>query len=407
MTDDLIRDFRRFVALTSDDPIGLVVASARGSRIRDTDGREYLDLIAGIGVASVGHTHPEVVDAARAQLERHLHVMVYGEYIQEAQVALARRLASVLPPPLSSIYFTSSGAEAIEGSLKLARKFTGRTGFVAFEGGYHGDTFGALSLMAGATYRAPFEPVVPGVRHLPWDDEAGLAAIDETTAAVVVEPVQGEGGVRVPSPGFLPALRRRCDETGALLVFDEVITAFGRTGRLFAGEHWSVVPDILVLAKALGGGLPLGGFAARPDVLATFRRDPPLAHVTTFGGHPVSCAAGLAALEVTLRDRLAERSERLGASWRDELASVLGPPDVVALRGLGLLVGIEFDTPERTRSFVEGCRERGLLLGWTLHRDTVVRLAPPLVIGEAELSEASTIMAEVLAGRTGGRLFGE
>jgi acetylornithine/N-succinyldiaminopimelate aminotransferase len=407
MTDDLLRDFRRFVALTSDDPIGLVVDRAEGCRVVDTEGRVYLDLIAGIGVASVGHTNPGVIAAVRAQLERHLHVMVYGEYVQEAQVALARRLASVLPPPLSTIYFTSSGAEAIEGSLKLARKFTGRTGFLAFAGGYHGDTFGALSLMAGDTYRAPFEPVVPGARYLPWDDEAGLAAIDHTTAAVVVEPVQGEGGVRVPSPGFLPALRRRCDETGALLVFDEVITAFGRTGRLFAGERWGVVPDVLVMAKALGGGLPLGGFAARPELLAVFRRDPPLAHVTTFGGHPVSCAAGLAALEYTLRESLASRADDVGAWWRDRLATALAEGGVRDVRGLGLLIGIEFDSPERTRAFVDGCRARGLLLGWTLHRDTVVRLAPPLVVSREELEDATRIMADVAVGRAGGRRFGQ
>jgi acetylornithine/N-succinyldiaminopimelate aminotransferase len=407
MTDDLLRDFRRFVALTSDDPIGLVVDRAEGCRVVDTEGRVYLDLIAGIGVASVGHTNPGVIAAVRAQLERHLHVMVYGEYVQEAQVALARRLASVLPPPLSTIYFTSSGAEAIEGSLKLARKFTGRTGFLAFAGGYHGDTFGALSLMAGDTYRAPFEPVVPGARYLPWDDEAGLAAIDHTTAAVVVEPVQGEGGVRVPSPGFLPALRRRCDETGALLVFDEVITAFGRTGRLFAGERWGVVPDVLVMAKALGGGLPLGGFAARPELLAVFRRDPPLAHVNTFGGHPVSCAAGLAALEYTLRESLASRADDVGAWWRDRLATALAEGGVRDVRGLGLLIGIEFDSPERTRAFVDGCRARGLLLGWTLHRDTVVRLAPPLVVSREELEDATRIMADVAVGRAGGRRFGQ
>jgi acetylornithine/succinyldiaminopimelate/putrescine aminotransferase len=404
---DLSADFRRFVAQTSDDPIGIEVERASGARIWDVDGRVYLDLIAGIGVASVGHTHPDVVLAIEKQVRRHLHVMVYGEYVQETQVALARRLASVLPPPLSSVYFTSSGAEAIEGSLKLARKWTGRTGFVAFEGGYHGDTMGALSLMAIDTYRRPFEPVVPGARYLPWNDLAALDGIDDTVAAVVIEPVQGEGGVRIPGAELLPALRRRCDETGALLVFDEVITAFGRTGRLFGGEHWNAVPDILVMAKALGGGLPLGAFAARPDVMATLRRDPPLAHVTTFGGHPVSCAAGLAALEITLRDDLTGRSLRVGEWWRRRLRETMTVPGLADIRGLGLLIGIEFDTPERTRAFVDGCRRRGLLLGWTLHRDTVVRLAPPLTIDEAELEGAAVIMGEVAGGAVDGARFGE
>lgn len=389
-------DFRRFVAQTSDDPIGIEVAWARGAHLHAADGRRYLDLIAGIGVASVGHAHPEVVAALEAQARRHLHVMVYGEYVQEAQVRLARRLASVLPPPLSSIYFTSSGAEAIEGSLKTARKWTGRSGFVAFQGGYHGDTMGALSLMASPHYRAPFEPLVPGVRILPWDDEAALDGIDESIAAVFLEPVQGEGGVRVPSPGFLPALRRRCDAVGALLVFDEVITAFGRTGRLFGCQHWDVVPDLLVMAKALGGGMPLGGFAGRRELMATLAHDPPLAHVTTFGGHPVSCAAGLAALEITLRDDLPGRALRLGEAWRAELRAALPAPAVRDVRGLGLLVGLEFDAPERCRAFVDACRRRGLLLGWTLHRDTVVRLAPPLVIEEGDLALATAGMAEAL-----------
>lgn len=400
-------DFRRFVAQTSDDPIGLPIVRASGSRLWDSDGHVYLDLIAGIGVASVGHTNTSVVDAIQRQIRRHLHVMVYGEYVQESQVGLARRLASVLPSPLSSIYFTSSGAEAIEGSLKLARKWTGRIGFASFEGGYHGDTMGALSLMAGETYRKPFEPVVPGAIYLPWNDEAALAAIDETVAAVVIEPVQGEGGVRIPDAGFLPALRRRCDQVGALLVFDEVITAFGRTGRMFGCQHGNVVPDILVMAKALGGGMPLGAFAARPEVMATLRRDPPLAHVTTFGGHPVSCAAGLAALEFTLHEDLPTRAAQLGRYWMDRLNVTMAGEGLVDIRGLGLLIGIEFDTPERTRAFVDGCRARGLLLGWTLHRDTVVRLAPPLVIQEEDLETAAVIMGGVAGGEAGGARFGD
>lgn len=403
MTSDLRHDFRRFVAQTSDGPIGLEVARAHGSTIWDTTGRAWLDLIAGIGVASVGHAHHDVVRAIERQATRHLHVMVYGEYIQEAQVALARRLASVLPAPLSVTYFTSSGTEAVEGSLKLARKWTGRQAFVSFEGGYHGDTFGALSLMSAPTYRQPFEPVVPGVVHLPWNNVFALNRIDDRVAAVVIEPVQGEGGVRIPDRTFLAAVRRRCDEVGALLIFDEVITGLGRTGRLFAGEHWSVTPDVLVMAKALGGGLPLGGFAARPDVMATLSHDPPLAHVTTFGGHPVSCAAGLAALEITLRDRLPERAARLGSWWLDRLRLALDDCGLVEARGLGLLIGLEFEDPERTRAFVDGCRDEGLLLGWTLHRDTVVRLAPPLIIGEDELERATDIMRRVARKWTGGR----
>src|SRR5581483_3405866 len=259
---------------------------------------------------------------------------------------------------------------------------------VAFEGAFHGDTLGALSLGGNPLYRTPFEPLLPGVVRLPFDDEAALAAIDRDTAAVLVEPVQAEGGVRIPRPTFLQALRRRCTETGALLVFEEVVTGFGRTGRLFAHEHWRVVPDLLVLAKALGGGLPLGAFVGSPDVMATLAHDPPLAHVTTFGGHPVSCAAGLAALDVLLRDDLPRRAAVLGQELRARLGALIGRGGLRVVRGLGLLIGLEFDD---TASCARGARralEQGLILNWTLHRDTVIRLAPPLVLTAAEVDRA-------------------
>ncbi|MCS6926597.1 MAG: aspartate aminotransferase family protein, partial [Candidatus Binatia bacterium] len=302
-------DFFRFVCQTSPEPLGIAIERAHGSVIVDTSGKEYLDLLAGIGVANIGHTHPAVVQAVKTQAERYLHAMVYGEYIQEPQVQLARRLAEVVPPPLSVTYFTNSGTEAIEGALKTARKYTGRTGFVSFLGSFHGDTFGALSVGGNPLYRAPFEPLLPHVTLLPFNDLEALRSIDDTTAAAIVEPIQGEGGVRIPDDAFLPRLWERCREVGALLIFDEVITGLGRTGTLFACEQWQVTPDILVLAKALGGGMPLGAFISTPDIMATLSQDPPLAHVTTFGGHPVCCAAGLAALEVILQERLPHRAQ--------------------------------------------------------------------------------------------------
>jgi acetylornithine/succinyldiaminopimelate/putrescine aminotransferase len=396
VTDDATTLFLRHVCQTSDGPMGLVVGRAAGSTVWDVDGNAYLDLLAGMGVANVGHAHPDVVAAVRAQAERHLHVMVYGEFVQAAQVALATRLARRLPASLSVTYFTSSGAEAIDGALKTARKHTGRTGFVAFEGGFHGDTWGALSVGGNPVYRRPFEPLLADVRFLPFDGEAALATIDERVAAVVVEPVQAEGGVRIPSPGFLTALRRRCDETGALLVFDEVVTAFGRTGRLFAYEHWGVVPDLLVLAKALGGGLPLGAFVGSSAIMSTLRHDPPLAHVTTFGGHPLSCAAGVAALDVLERDRLADRAARLGATLVERLRARVGRGGLAAVRGLGLLVGLEFDAPERCARFARDAWQARLILNWTLHRDTVVRLAPPLVLTDDELEHAVATIARLL-----------
>lgn len=391
-----IERFRRHVCQTSDAPMALDVERAAGATVWDRDGRAWLDLLAGMGVANVGHTHPEVVHAIEAQAARHLHVMVYGEMVQEPQVALAGALALRLPPPLSVVYFTNSGTEAIEGALKTARKHTRRPRFVAFEGGFHGDTWGALSLGGNPVYRTPFEPLLPGVTLLPFDDVAALDAIDERVAAVVVEPVQAEGGVRIPSRAFLPALRKRCDETGALLVFDEVVTAFGRTGRLWGLEHWNVVPDLLVLAKALGGGMPLGAFVGAPSLMATLAHDPPLAHVTTFGGHPVSCAAGLAALRVLERERLCERASRLGAEMRVRLRTLVGRGGLTDVRGLGMLIGLEFDDAASCARLAARARERGLILNWTLHRDTVVRLAPPLVLTGDEMAQAVERIGDAL-----------
>jgi acetylornithine/succinyldiaminopimelate/putrescine aminotransferase len=391
-----VEAFRRHVAQTSPSPLAIEIARAEGSTVIDVAGRRYLDFLAGIGVANVGHAHPEVVAAVREQAGRYLHAMVYGEYVEAPQVDLAAQLAARLPPSLSMTYFTNSGAEAIEGTIKTARKQTGRVKLIAFDGAFHGDTAGALSLGGNPAYRDPFEPLLPHVVRLPFGEDSALRAIDRETAAVVVEPVQGEGGVRIPPEGFLDALRRRASETGALLVFDEVLTGFGRVGRRFAFERFGVVPDVLVLAKALGGGMPLGAFVSSPEILATLSTDPPLGHVTTFGGHPVSCAAGLAALRVLERERLWERAEALGERLRAGLRALPWNGHLVDVRGLGLLVGIELDDGERTRRLAEACFAHGLVLNWTLHRDRVIRLAPPLVITEAEIDRGLEILGLVL-----------
>ena len=393
--DELRRDFLRHVCQTSPAPLAIVVARAEGATIWDADGRAYLDLLSGIGVANIGHGHPDVVAAVRAQAERYLHVMVYGEAVEEPQVRLAQRLAELAPGDLSVVYFCNSGTEAIEGAVKLARKATRRLRLVAFRGGYHGDTMGALSLCDNTVYRAPFEPLLGDVEFLPFDDPAALARIDERVAAVVVEPIQGEGGVRVPGADFLPALRARCDATGTLLIFDEVMTGCGRTGSWFACQQWGVTPDVLVLAKALGGGLPLGAFVGRPELMATLSHDPPLAHVTTFGGHPLSCAAGLAALEVATRERLPERAAAVGDGWRAHLRAALGDV-LVDVRGRGMLIGLELASPRQTEAFCRAAFERGLILNWTLHRDTVVRLAPPLTISDADSDRALAAIAAAL-----------
>ena len=393
--DRLTAEFLRHVCQTSEQPLGIVVARAQGATIWDDAGRAYLDLLAGMGVANVGHAHPDVVRAIGEQSKRYLHVSVYGEMVQQPQVELARRLAELTPGDLSVVYFTNSGTEAVEGALKTARKHTARSRLVAFDGSFHGDTCGALSVGGNPVYRLPFGRLLPDVEFLPFNDPAALDRIDTSVAAVIVEPVQGEGGVCVPSDAFLPALRRRCSHVGALLIADEVITGFGRTGRLFACEHWGVVPDILVLAKAFGGGMPLGAFVGRPEVMQTLSHDPPLAHVTTFGGHPVSCAAGLAALDVLLRERLPERAAQRGADWLTQLRSLRGGV-LRAVRGLGLLLALDFDTPDATRRFVRRCFDQGVILNWTLHRDTVVRLAPPLTISDDEVDRATAVIADAL-----------
>lgn len=393
--DNWRADFLRYLAQTSPSPLGLEIERAEGAWLIARDGRRYLDFISGIGVANLGHGNAAVLAAIAAQAQRYLHVMVYGEYLLEPQIKLARRLAELLPPPIEQIYFTNSGAEAIEGALKTARKFTRRQGFAAFEGAYHGDTMGALALAGNPGFRRPFEPLPGPVRHLPYGEIAALEAIDASVAAVVIEPVQAEGGVRIPSADFMRALRQRCSETGALLIFDEVLTAMGRTGKLFALEHSGVTPDLIVLAKALGGGLPLGAFCGPAAILGVLAHDPPLGHITTFGGHPLCCAAGLAALEVILEQRLSSRAAAMGARMLERLRALSGEV-MVAARGLGLLLGLEFASPQLTGRFVEACIARGLIANWTLNAERVVRLAPPLTLSDAEAELAlSTIEAVV------------
>ncbi|MBI3995439.1 MAG: aspartate aminotransferase family protein [Nitrospirae bacterium] len=376
--------------------MGVEVERADGCRITDRSGKTYLDFISGIGVANIGHAHPAVVKAVADQAARYLHVMVYGEFIQEPQVRLAKRLAELVSPPLSVTYFTNSGTEAVEGALKTAKKYTRRKTLIAFKGGFHGDTQGSLSVTGRDVYQKPFRPLLPNVKFLPFNGIKHLKAIDRHTAAVIVEPIQGEGGVNIPDDDFLPKLRERCDETGALLIFDEVMTGMGRTGRLFACQHWNVLPDILVLAKALGGGMPLGAFIGRPEIMKTLSIDPPLSHVTTFGGHPVSCAAGLAALDFLIENKLPDRAERLGRYMMNQLKKLSQIGGVKEVRGKGLLIGFELKNAQLTERFVSYCREAGLILGWTLHSNTVVRLAPPLVMSEDEINKGIEIIRAAL-----------
>ena len=388
---DLARKFARHVAWTSDDPLGLVVESAEGPYLYLADGRRLVDLISGIAVSSLGHRHPAVTKAVHEQVDRHLHVMVYGEFVQRPQAELAARLASVLPPSLSVAYFVNSGTEANEGALKLAKKHTGRARLVAFDRSYHGDTHGSLSVTGRAVYRDPFLPLLPDVTFLPFGDEAALGGIDETVACVITEVIQGEGGIRPAPEGWLRALRQRCTAAGAVLVFDEIQSGFGRTGTLFAFEPYDVVPDVLTLAKAMGGGMPIGAFVASPDLMGTLRRDPPLAHVTTFGGHPVSCAAALATLDVLVSEDLPSRAPHIERRVRDTLEN---HPLVREVRGRGAMLGLDLIDAPTTARVVGRCLEGSVLLGWTLHSDALVRVAPPLTIPDAVLGDAlATIRA--------------
>ncbi len=392
MSTDLERAFRHHIAWTSESPIGLEVASAEGPFIFLANGRRVVDLISGIAVSSIGHRHPRVIEAVQRQLQRHLHVMVYGEFVLQPQVRFAEALARHLPPSLQVVYLTMSGTEANEGALKVAKKFTGRSGLVAFERSYHGDTHGSLSVTGREVYRAPFEPLLPDVTFLPFDDVRSLGGITTDTACVIVEPIQGEGGVRVPSRDWMLQLRERCTEVGALLIFDEIQTGFGRTGHLFAFEGFGVVPDILTLAKAMGGGMPLGAFVASREIMSILRTDPPLSHVTTFGGHPVSCAAALAALDVVVGENLAGRAGDIERRVRARTDHRL----VREVRGKGAMLGVELVSREVTEQFVHRCLEGDILVGWTLHSDTLVRVAPPLNIPFDVLDEALVAMRSIL-----------
>ncbi|MGM0507332.1 MAG: aspartate aminotransferase family protein [Bacteroidota bacterium] len=382
--------FFNHLAQTSDAPMGLEIERASGCHLVTKSGEHYLDLISGIAVSSLGHGHPEVLKAIHEQVDRHLHVMVYGEFVQEPQVQLVRRLASQLPDSLSQIYLVNSGTEANEGALKLAKKSTGRSGLVSFHHSYHGDTHGSLSVTGRAIYRDPYQPLLPNVTFLDFNSLEELSRIDETTAAVILEPIQGEGGVIPADPIWLQAVREQCNRTGACLIFDEIQTGFGRTGTLFSFEGYGVTPDILTMAKALGGGMPIGAFAASPERFRHFRQDPPLSHVTTFGGHPVSAAAADAALRALLEEGWMDRAGKIEGLIRNRLQG----KGIREVRGKGAMLGLELESAELTARVVSHGFENGLLLGWTLHSNTLIRIAPPLVITDKELHSACDVILD-------------
>jgi acetylornithine/N-succinyldiaminopimelate aminotransferase len=382
--------FFRHLAQTSPAPLGFEVDYGKGSWLYSSAGRKYLDLISGISVCNIGHAHPHVVNAIQEQAGRYMHTMVYGEHIQSPQVKYAEALCASLPKALNSVYFTNSGAEAVEGAMKLAKRVTGRTGFVSFKNAYHGSTQGALSLMGDEFFKNAYRPLLPGMIKLEFNDNEALHLITAETAAVFIEPVQGEAGVIPAVPDFLKALRLRCTQTGTLLVFDEIQSGFGRSGSLFVFEQYGVIPDILLSAKALGGGMPLGAFIAGSNLMKTLSENPVLGHITTFGGHPVSCAAGLAALEVLEKENLLHLVKEKEILF----SSMLKDSGIGLYRSSGLLIAVEFDSAAENQRVIANCFERGVITDWFLFNDKALRIAPPLTITEAEIRFACEVVVE-------------
>ncbi|MBI1287959.1 MAG: aminotransferase class III-fold pyridoxal phosphate-dependent enzyme [Flavobacteriales bacterium] len=380
----------RHLAPTSESPIGLEIERAEGVYMYDPKGKKYLDLIAGISVSNIGHRHPKVVEAIKDQADKHLHLMVYGEYVQSPQVRFADALTSILPEQLNSIYFVNSGSEAVEGAIKLAKKATGRKELISFENAYHGSSNGALSLMGNEQFKHPFYPLLPETFHIRLNDVEGLQNITENTAAVFLETIQGEAGIRVPTQQFMIALREKCTETGALLVLDEIQCGFGRTGKMFAFQHFDVVPDILLLAKGMGGGMPIGAFVASKELMSTLSHNPILGHITTFGGHPVSCAAGEACLSVILENNLAAEAERKGQLFR----KLLDHEEIREIRGKGLMLAIQLRDSDQLFPAIDRCIENGMVTDWFLFCDSAMRIAPPLTITDDEIAEACRIINE-------------
>jgi acetylornithine/succinyldiaminopimelate/putrescine aminotransferase len=368
------------------------IARAEGIFMYGTDGKKYFDLISGVSVSNTGHSHPKVVEAVKAQVDSHMHLMVYGEIIQSPQVKYAERLVQNLPAQLNSCYFVNSGSEAVEGALKLAKRYTGRSRIISFINSYHGSTHGALSIQGSEVYRNAFRPLLPDTFQIEFNNERSLESIDGTTACVIVEPVQGEAGVICPENGFLEKIRNKCDSTGALLIFDEIQTGFGRTGFLFAIDRFGVVPDILLLAKALGGGMPLGAFISSREIMSSFVTDPPLGHITTFGGHPVCCAAGLASLEIIIEEKLAEAGIMKSNQFKKELRH----PLVSDVRGEGLLLAVQLIDHEYVPSVIKNAANYGLILDYFLFCNDAFRIAPPLIISEEEISQACSQVIRLL-----------
>lgn len=389
--------FLRHVGQTSQFEKDLEIARGEGCYLYDSKGRRYLDFIAGIAVANVGHCHPRVVQAVQKQAATYAHTMVYGEHIQEPQVRLAAAIAEVAPEGMETTYFLTTGAEANDAALKLAAKLTGRSHFCAFRKAYHGDTVGALACFGDEHFRTPYQPMLFPVRFLPFSNEADLTQITPETAAVILEPVQGEAGIRLPPQGLLHAIRQRCDATGSLLILDEVQTGFGRLGAWFGAGLYGVIPDVITMAKGMGAGMPLAGVLSRKELITRFAAEPAFSHITTFGGHPVSCAAALAGMHVIREEQLLENTIKRGQQLLAGLQKLQENSGCISeVRGTGLMIGVQMQTEHLARKAVSQCRERGLILETTLLDEQTIRFSPPLIVTEAQCTEALEIFAKTV-----------
>ncbi|MGE7777887.1 aspartate aminotransferase family protein [Chitinophaga sp. NPDC101104] len=384
--------FLQHVAQTSDAPLALEMVKAQGMHMWDASGKQYLDMIAGISVCNVGHCHPAVVKAIQEQAAAYMHLIVYGEFVQSPQVQYATFLTQHLPGSLNSVYFTNSGSEATEGAMKLAKRHTGRTGVIAFKNSYHGSTQGSLSIIGDEYWRNAYRPLLPDVLHLQHNDMGMLDQITHRTACVIAETVQAEAGVLAPSVEWMQALRRRCTETGTLLILDEIQCGLGRNGTLWAFEQYGIVPDVLLLGKALGGGMPLGAFIAGRDIMWSLTNQPVLGHITTFGGHPVACAAGLAGMKALLSENM------IGGVFEKEklFLSLLHHPKIKAVRSRGLMLAVEVEDFPSAKKAIDHCIANGVITDWFLFASNAIRFVPPLIISEEEIRQACAILLAAL-----------
>ncbi len=395
MTDNSRQNtFLNKQAQTNETPYLIDVDKANGIYIWDKSGKRYMDMIAGVAVNNIGHRHPQVIDAIKTQVDQHLHVMVYGEYIQDSQLALANNLSSILPEQLNCSYVVNSGTEANEGALNLGERYTDRSELISCKGSYHGSTHGSMSVSANEVKKSAFRPLLPLVKFITFNDIESLSIITTKTAGVIIEPIQGDAGVRIPNVAFLLALRAKCDEVGCLLIFDEVQTGFGRTGSFFAFEQFNVVPDILTLGKALGGGMPIGAFVSSQEIMQKLTHDPMLGHITTFGGHPVCCAAANATINVLKTENWIKTVDEKGALLEGIISS---NDEVIEIRRAGLMFAIEMVSFERVKLIVDHCLENGLIGFWFLSCPNSFRLSPPISITTEEIEEAGKLILNAIS----------